>query len=156
MKRYTPDEFARQIAPDRIARAIEERFRRITPAVRRAVAGHAVSNRMRDTSGEPVRRYGEDTGPLRSTSRARGPVRYAKAVRGGNGPGTGPDGSIDRVVQTAPLRVSYEMGVDLDLVPQGLNEATRPTFTVSIKTKARELRQLVQDAFVAGLRGLVR
>lgn len=152
MRRYTPDQFAARIAPDRIRAEVERRFRRILPAVRRAVAGDAVANRMRDAKGEPVRRDPDDAGPLRITSRAEsdGPVRYAKAVRGGV------PGSIDRVEQAAPLRVTYSMGVDLDAVPQGYNEERYPTFTASIKARARELRRMVREEFVSGLRSLVR
>ena len=157
MKRYTPDEFARVIAPDRLLERIRRGLDGIRPAVRRAVAGDAVANRMRDAGSEPVRRRSDDTGPLRITSRpGTDPVRYAKAVRGGVA------GSIDRIAQTAPLRITYEMGVDLKLVPQGHNELpgrgrpARPTFTASIVDKARELRAMVRDAFTDAVRGAVR
>ena len=155
MKRHTPESFARAIAPDRLARAVERGLRRIAPAVRRSVAGDAVARRMRDAGSEPVRRAEGDDGPLRITSRAvsGGPVRYAAAVRGGV------PGSIDRVQQTAPLRITYEMGVDLGAVPQGHNErgtSARPTFTASIKAKARELRRLARKMFTGAVREVVQ
>lgn len=163
MKRHTPESFARAIAPDRLARAVERGLRRIAPAVRRSVAGDAVARRMRDAGSEPVRRAEGDDGPLRITSRpaSTGPVRYAAAVRGGVA------GAIDRVTQTAPLRITYAMGVDTDVVPQGLNELppkpgstrtapARPTFTASIKAKARELRRLARKMFTGAVREVVQ
>lgn len=148
MKRYTPDEFAAVLAG--LPAAIEAGLRRVTAAVRQRVVAGAVGH-MRDARGEPVRRRKDDTGPLRITSRpGLDPVRYLKAVRGGE------TGSIDRVTETAPLRVSYEMGVDTRVVPQGVNEKTRPTFTRAITEQADELRRIARRVFVDGLRSLVR
>ena len=150
MKRYAPDEFAALLG--RLPAAIEAAFRRVTPAVRQRVAGRAATSHMRDAGAEPVRRSPEDSGPLRITSRdtTGGPVRYLKAVKGGV------PGSVDRVTASAPLRITYEMGVDLGAVPQGYNEDRYPTFTAAIKDEAAALCRIARDVFVSGLRSLVR
>ena len=157
MKRYTPDEFADRLA--KLRPAIRAAFRRTTPAVRQRVAGRAIGTYMRDAGSEPVRRDSEDTGPLRITSRpGRDPIRYLKAVKGGEA------GSVDRIEETAPLRVTYSMGVDTRVVPQGVNETgskddsipARPTFLRAIQDEAKALRRIARDILVDALRGVIR